>query len=79
MCRVAGQVRGAAAALATLSVAAAGDPGGENYGWNVMEGMHCYNSSNGVTTGLVPLIYDYGHRELYITLGSGDVYRIAPQ
>src|SRR5439155_365173 len=32
---------------------------GGNYGWNVMEGMHCYNASSCATAGLaLPLVED---------------------
>ena len=30
----------------------ASDPGGENYGWNIMEGFHCYNALSCDMTGL---------------------------
>ncbi len=54
----------------------AGDPGGENYGWRLMEGFHCYNPSTNcdplnVTT--LP-VTEYGHSpECAIT--GGYVYR----
>ncbi|HVN86553.1 MAG TPA: PQQ-dependent sugar dehydrogenase [Candidatus Binatia bacterium] len=36
--------------------------GGENYGWNTMEGKHCFNPSSGCnTTGLTPPILEYSH------------------
>lgn len=35
---------------------------GGNFGWNVMEGFHCYNPSSGCNTaGLVQPIYEYDH------------------
>jgi glucose/arabinose dehydrogenase len=38
--------------------------GGENYGWNVTEGNHCYSPSNGCrTTGLTAPIYEYSHSQ----------------
>ena len=44
----------------------AGSPGGQNYGWNVMEGNHCFNPpSNCNSTGLTLPILEYAH-------GSGD-------
>ncbi len=44
----------------------AADPGGENYGWHVTEGDHCYDPPSGCdTTGLTPPILEYDH-------GSGD-------
>jgi len=35
--------------------------GGENYGWNVMEGTHCYQSSSCNRNGLTLPVLDYGH------------------
>jgi glucose/arabinose dehydrogenase len=34
---------------------------GANYGWNVMEGMHCYNAARCDATGLTPPIVEYEH------------------
>lgn len=40
----------------------AGDPGGRNYGWRIIEGAHCYNPSSGCNmTGLELPIYEYAH------------------
>jgi len=40
----------------------ASSPGGENYGWRIMEGNNCFNPSVGCnTTGLEVAIYEYGH------------------
>jgi glucose/arabinose dehydrogenase len=33
--------------------------GGENYGWNIMEGIHCYKSNNCDTPGLIYFYGDY--------------------
>lgn len=42
--------------------APAGDPGGHDYGWNVMEGMHCYPSGSSCSeTGLTLPILEYAH------------------
>jgi glucose/arabinose dehydrogenase len=47
---------------------------GGNYGWNVMEGMHCYNPATGCnTTGLTLPIAEYGHSEGIAVIG-GYVY-----
>lgn len=36
--------------------------GGQNYGWNIMEGTNCFNPSTGCnTTGLTLPIYEYPH------------------
>jgi hypothetical protein len=41
---------------------AAADPGGRNYGWNVMEGMHCYPSGTSCNqAGLTLPILEYAH------------------
>jgi len=39
----------------------AGDPGGRNYGWRIIEGAHCYNPSNCNMAGLEMPIYEYAH------------------
>ena len=45
-----------------------------NYGWNVMEGLHCYNPSSGCDmTGLVLPITEYSHAEGDAVIG-GYVY-----
>lgn len=50
-----------------VDFAASGDPGGHNYGWNVMEGMHCYPPGSSCDqTGLTLPIFEYAH-------GPGDV------
>jgi glucose/arabinose dehydrogenase len=48
---------------------------GGNYGWNIMEGMHCFNPPSGCnTTGLTMPIAEYGHDEGNAVIG-GFVYR----
>jgi len=45
-----------------IDVAPAGDPGGRNYGWNAMEGAHCYSPSSGcATSGKVLPVYEFNH------------------
>jgi glucose/arabinose dehydrogenase len=40
----------------------AGSPGGENYGWRLMEGTHCYNPSTDCNDGTLNLpIIEYSH------------------
>lgn len=49
--------------------------GGNNYGWNIMEGTSCYNPSSGCDqTGLTLPIYDYSHAVGQAITG-GYVYR----
>ncbi|MDZ7780536.1 MAG: PQQ-dependent sugar dehydrogenase [Gemmatimonadota bacterium] len=58
-----------------ISVQPGGSPGGENYGWSVMEGTHCFDPSTGCnTTGLVLPVHEYGHDEGCSVTG-GYVYR----
>jgi glucose/arabinose dehydrogenase len=48
---------------------------GGNYGWNTMEGMHCFNPPSGCnTTGLILPITEYSHAEGNAVIG-GFVYR----
>ena len=48
---------------------------GLNYGWNVMEGNHCFSPSGGCdTTGLEPPVAEYSHSEGCSVTG-GYVYR----
>jgi glucose/arabinose dehydrogenase len=59
----------------------ASSTGGENYGWDVMEGLHCFNEANHFDcvqgpcgTGLVDPVVEYGHGpECSVT--GGYVYR----
>ena len=50
------------------------DPGGRNYGWNTMEGSHCYESSSCSTEGLTLPAAEYGHAQGCSVTG-GYVYR----
>jgi glucose/arabinose dehydrogenase len=48
---------------------------GGNYGWNIMEGMHCFNPPSGCnTSGLTLPIAEYSHAEGNAVIG-GFVYR----
>ncbi len=49
--------------------------GGENYGWNVLEGSQCYSPPRGCNrTGLTLPVYEYDHPEGCSVIG-GVVYR----
>lgn len=49
---------------------------GKNYGWRIMEGNHCYQSSTCDTTGLTLPIWEYGHDETGgCSVTGGYVYR----
>ena len=52
----------------------AGSDGGENYGWDVMEGSECYASSTCDQTGLILPVTEYHHSEGCSVTG-GFVYR----
>lgn len=54
---------------------AAGSKGGENYGWNTMEGAHCYKPQSGCNQdGLTLPVFEYDHGEGCSVTG-GYVYR----
>jgi glucose/arabinose dehydrogenase len=49
---------------------------GGNYGWRIMEAMHCYNPSVGCdTTGLIMPVTEYGHGTDGCSVTGGYVYR----
>jgi hypothetical protein len=48
--------------------------GGENYGWNVMEGGHCYAQDECERTGLALPVAEYSH-DLGCSVTGGYVYR----
>jgi glucose/arabinose dehydrogenase len=58
-----------------IDVGLASRRGGENYGWNTMEGSQCYSPSSGCNrTGLTMPVYEYTHSEGCSVTG-GVVYR----
>jgi glucose/arabinose dehydrogenase len=52
----------------------ADSPGGQNYGWNIMEGDRCYQSVNCDTSGLTLPIFTYTHT-YGCSITGGYVYR----
>jgi glucose/arabinose dehydrogenase len=52
----------------------ANSSGGENYGWNILEGNHCYQGSNCATDGLQAPIFEYDHN-FGCSITGGYVYR----
>jgi len=52
----------------------ASSSGGENYGWNILEGFHCYKTPSCDTTGLTLPVWEYNHNEGCAVIG-GFVYR----
>jgi glucose/arabinose dehydrogenase len=54
----------------------AGSPGGENYGWNIMEGFHCFQSSACDQSGLTLPVIEYAlHVQGDCAVTGGYVYR----
>lgn len=53
---------------------AANSPGGENYGWRVMEGPACYDPNPCSSVGLTPPVFAYDHG-LGCSISGGVVYR----
>jgi glucose/arabinose dehydrogenase len=49
--------------------------GGANYGWNIMEGLHCYNAASCGQAGLTLPIVEYGHGSGNCSVTGGVVYR----
>jgi len=58
-----------------VNVQPASSSGGENYGWNIMEGRHCYEPpSDCDETGLVLPVHEYSH-SAGCSVTGGTVYR----
>jgi glucose/arabinose dehydrogenase len=53
----------------------ASSPGGENYGWNIMEGDQCYNADSCDTSGLVLPAVAYPRTLGNCSVTGGFVYR----
>jgi glucose/arabinose dehydrogenase len=49
--------------------------GGLNYGWNITEGLSCYNATSCARTGLTAPILDYPHTSGACSITGGYVYR----
>lgn len=48
---------------------------GQNYGWNIMEGAHCFEPSSGCNTGgLVYPLFEYEHGNFSLCVLGGFVY-----
>jgi glucose/arabinose dehydrogenase len=52
----------------------AASTGGANYGWRIMEGLHCFNPINCSSTGLTLPVTEYDH-SLGCSITGGYVYR----
>jgi glucose/arabinose dehydrogenase len=51
--------------------------GGENYGWRIMEGIHCFNPNPCTQAGLTLPIHEYNHSAGDCSVTGGYVYRAA--
>jgi glucose/arabinose dehydrogenase len=54
---------------------AAGSPGGLNFGWNIAEGNHCFNSRSCDLSPFVPAVAEYDHHAGDCAVIGGFVYR----
>ena len=52
----------------------AGSPGGQNYGWNIMEGAHCFGPMGCNQAGFALPVAEYGHGQ-GCSITGGFVYR----
>jgi hypothetical protein len=50
-------------------------PGGENYGWRIMEGSECFNPPQCDSSGLVLPVAEYRHGSAGCSVTGGHVYR----
>ena len=58
-----------------VSFQPASSPGGENYGWRIMEGTRCFNPSSGCSTAGITLpVHEYDHSD-GCSITGGYVYR----
>ena len=57
------------------ATAASGHGRGVNFGWNVMEGAHCYNATSCNQSGLTLPLAEYGHGSGDCSVTGGYVYR----
>lgn len=57
-----------------VDVQSASSLGGENYGWAIMEGGHCYKAISCNKSGLVMPVTEYGHDD-GCSITGGHVYR----
>ncbi len=59
-----------------INVQPASSTGGENYGWNQMEGLHCYpDTSDCDSSQYVLPVLEYAHGEDGVSVTGGFVYR----
>jgi glucose/arabinose dehydrogenase len=61
-----------------VNVRPASSPGGENYGWPIMEGTHCFQADTCQQDGLILPVAEYSH-DRGCSVTGGYVYRGAAQ
>lgn len=57
-----------------INVQPAASPGGENYGWRILEGFHCTGLDPCATNGMTMPAWEYDHT-LGCSVSGGEVYR----
>jgi glucose/arabinose dehydrogenase len=62
-------------AFEEVNVQPATSAGGENYGWKLMEGLHCFNSPSCNQAGLTLPVAEYDHGAGDCSITGGFVYR----
>lgn len=58
-----------------VNVQPATSKGGENYGWNIMEGLHCFADAGCSQAGLTLPVAEYDHSNGDCSITGGFVYR----
>ena len=58
-----------------IDVQPSGSKGGENYGWNIMEGFHCFRGKRCSREGLTLPVAEYDHSKGDCSVTGGFVYR----
>jgi len=58
-----------------INLQPAASKGGENYGWDIMEGNHCFSESNCDSSDLTLPIGEYPHEAGHCSVTGGYVYR----
>jgi glucose/arabinose dehydrogenase len=63
------------AAVEEVDFQPAAGPGGQNYGWNIMEGSTCFGTTACDRTGLTLPVFEYGHAGGDCSVTGGFVFR----
>jgi glucose/arabinose dehydrogenase len=63
------------AAVEEVDFQPAASPGGQNYGWDIMEGSNCFGTTVCDRTGLTLPVFEYGHAGGDCSVTGGFVYR----